>query len=94
MYSMFTSGTVKGDGIEQKVAKAKFWEVAERIGAKMTTEEIDKCFRMIDRDGKGYFNFNDFSRVSKLVQGYEIDQICSHGEKVLATGKGKRCQGF
>ena len=60
----------------------------------MTEEEIDKCFKMFDKEGKGHFTFADFTRVSKLVQGYEIDQLFSNGDKFPVKAKGKRVKGF
>ena len=60
----------------------------------MTQEDVNKCFKLFDKTGKGYFQFPDFTRVSKLVQGYEIDQLFHHGEKIEMRGRGKRCTGF
>ena len=60
----------------------------------MTQEEIDRCFKMFDRDGKSYFTFADFTRVSKLVEGYEIDQLFTKADKFPMRAKGKRVKGF
>jgi len=37
------------------------------VGANLTKKDVDKCFKLFDAAGKGYFTFIDFSRVSKLV---------------------------
>ena len=55
--------------------------------------DVDQCFKLFDKNGKGFFTFNDFTRVSKLVQGFEIDQLFSKGDKRQVKG-GKRCRGF
>ena len=60
----------------------------------MTKKEVDMCFKLFDRGNKGFFTFIDFTRVSKLVQGYEVDQVFHYGEKVHTKSGGKRCKGF
>lgn len=87
MFGMFAQS-------EDKVYKNRFWQVCERIEATLTVDEIDQCFKVFDSDAKGYFTFGDFSRVSSLVQGYEIDKICNNGEPAITRQMGKRCQGF
>ena len=62
MYGLFAHDKKTG-----RVYKNKFWECAERMGANMTKEDIDSCFKLFDRTGKGFFTFSDFTRVSKLV---------------------------
>jgi len=89
MYGLFAHEKKTG-----RVYKNKFWECAERLGANLTKLDVDKCFKLFDQDGKGYFCFPDFTRVSKLVQGYEIDQLFNHGDKINMKNKGKRCRGF
>ena len=76
------------------VYKNKFWEIAERVGANMSKHEIDSCFKIFDGNGKGYFTFQDFTKVSKLVQGFEIDQVFNFGEKYPYKARGKRCKGY
>ena len=75
------------------MTKNKFWECAERLGANLNKKDVDQCFRLFDTQGKGYFSFIDFTRVSKLVQGFEIDQIFKNDNKGHVV-RGKRCQGF
>ena len=89
MYGLFAQENKTG-----RVYKNNFWESAERLGANLTKDDVDACFKLFDRTGKGYFGFMDFTRVSKLVQGYEIDQLFHHGEKLNTRPKGKRCRGF
>ena len=89
MYGLFDQDNKIGH-----VYKNKFWETAERIGANLTRDEVDNCFKIFDRNGKSYFTFNDFTRVSKLVQGFEIDQVFNHGEKYPYKARGKRCKGY
>lgn len=60
----------------------------------MTQKEIDQCFKLFDITGKGFFTFTDFTRVSKLVQGFEIDQVMHEGDKRKLKTGGKRCRGF
>ena len=89
MYSLF------GHDPSGKVYKNKFWLAAERLGAKLTSEEVQSTFNFFDRDRKGFFTFSDFVRVSKQVQGYEIDQVISQGIfKRGSTKAGKKCRGF
>ena len=89
MYGLFAQENKTG-----RVYKNNFWESAERLGANLTKDDVDACFKLFDRTGKGYFGFMDFTRVSKLVQGYEIDQLFHHGDKLNTRPKGKRCRGF
>lgn len=89
MYGLFAHDKQTG-----RVYKKKFWECAERLGANLTREDVDKCFKLFDQTGRGYFCFPDFTRVSKLVQGYEIDQLFHQGDKINLKNKGKRCRGF
>ena len=89
MYSLFSQDKRTG-----WVNKSKFWECAERLGASMSKQDIDQCFKLFDKTGRGFFTFNDFTRVSKLVQGFEIDQLFYHGDKTNAKIGGKRCKGF
>ena len=45
----------------------------------MSKAEIDGCFKLFDPNNRGFFTFTDFTRVSKLVQGFEIDQVFHEG---------------
>ena len=49
------------------IRKNKFWASLEKIGVNLTKSEIDQVFVVFDRDGKGYFTFNDLTRVSEQV---------------------------
>ena len=89
MYGLFEHEKQTG-----KVYKNKFWSCAEHLGANLHREMIDDCFKLFDRQGKGYFTFIDFTRVSKLVQGYEIDQVFNMGDKLVHKATGKRCKGY
>ena len=60
----------------------------------MTKTEVDQCYKLFDKTDKGYFTFTDFTRVSKLVQGFEIDQVFNEDEKLKQRLGGKRCIGF
>ena len=88
MYALFSHDKQTG------VPKNKFWECAERLGATLTKAEVDGCFKLFDRTDKGYFTFNDFTRVSKIVQGFEIDLLFKEGDKVKRKIGGKKCIGF
>ena len=89
MYGQFGSDT------NGKVYKNRFWLTAERLGANLTSAEVNTAFEFFDNQKKGFFTFQDFVRVSKMVQGYEIDQIISQGIfKRGSRAPGKRCNGF
>ena len=71
------------------------WECAERMGAHMSKDEIDEIFKLFDQKDRGFFTFTDFTRVSKLVQGFEVDQVFHEGaNKIRVKEGGKRCKGF
>ena len=70
------------------------WELAERLGCNLTKHEVDQCYKLFDKTGIGFFTFTDFTRVSKLVQGFEIDQVFNEDEKLKTKVSGKRCKGF
>ena len=65
------------------------------MNAHMSKSEVDEIFKLFDQKERGFFTFCDFTRVSKLVQGFEIDQVFHEGaNKIRVKAEGKRCKGF
>lgn len=73
-----------------KVKKANFVEGVQKIRMRLTAEEIGQIWAVLDRQGRGYCTFNDFTLLeaehqSELLQNTEIrgEELVRHGHGLI-----------